>query len=171
MGEYDYKVEKETILSGINSQISSFDNKASILISAIGIIFAVSLFFLDVFNGEEFSTKNYSYKVAYYILFLLFTLNTIASIGSYILVIIPRKKLGDNEYANYYSDIAKLNINEYEKYNDLLENYTKDDLLLTEQIIINSKICKFKHRWLKIGIILLIPCTLLLLSLTVFIIV
>ena len=53
------------------------------------------------------------------------------------------------------------------KYDDLLENYTKNDKLLTEQIIINSKICKHKHKFLKIGIISLIPFSILLLALIV----
>ena len=46
--------QKQEILSGISNQISSFDNKASILISAIGILFALSLSFLDVFCEEKF---------------------------------------------------------------------------------------------------------------------
>ena len=52
-------------------------------------------------------------------------------------------------------------------YDDLLEDYTKNDILLTEQIIINSKICKTKHTFLKVGIISLIPFSMLLLVLIV----
>ena len=83
------------------------------------------------------------------------------------MVIIPRKKIGNKKYANYYNDIAELDIDDHEKYDDLLENYTKNDKLLTEQIIINSKICKHKHKFLKIGIISLIPFSILLLVLIV----
>lgn len=159
--------EKQEILSGINYQISSFDNKASILISAIGIVFALSLSFLDVFCEEEFLLKSPIFKTFYYILFILFIFNTIIVIGSYILVIIPRKKIGNKKYANYYNDIAELDIDDHKDYDDLLENYTKNDKLLTEQIIINSKICKNKHKFLKIGIISLIPFSILLLVLIV----
>ena len=159
--------EKHEILSGISNQISSFDNKASILISAIGILFALSLSFLDVFCEEKFLLKSPIFKTFYYILFILFIFNTIIVIGSYILVIMPRKKIGNKKYANYYNDIAELDIDDHEKYDDLLENYTKNDKLLTEQIIINSKICKNKHKFLKIGIISLIPFSMLLLVLIV----
>lgn len=159
--------EKHEILSEISNQISSFDNKASILISAIGILFALSLSFLDVFCEEKFLLKSHNFKTFYYILFILFIINTIVVIGSYILVIIPRKKIGNKKYANYYNDIAELDIDDHEKYDDLLENYTKNDKLLTEQIIINSKICKNKHKFLKIGIISLIPFSILLLVLIV----
>ena len=159
--------EKHEILSGISNQISSFDNKASILISAIGILFALSLSFLDVFCEEEFLLKSPIFKTFYYILFILFILNTIIVIGSYILVIIPRKKIGNKKYANYYNDIAELDIDDHKDYDDLLEDYTKNDILLTEQIIINSKICKNKHKFLKIGIISLIPFSILLLVLIV----
>ena len=159
--------QKHEILSGISNQISSFDNKASILISAIGIVFALSLSFLDVFCDEDFLLKSQNFIIVYYILFILFIINTIIVIGSYILVIIPRKKIGNKKYANYYNDIAELDINDHKDYDDLLEDYTKNDILLTEQIIINSKICKTKHTFLKVGIISLIPFSMLLLVLIV----
>ncbi|MCI6357478.1 MAG: DUF5706 domain-containing protein [Erysipelotrichaceae bacterium] len=159
--------EKYEILSGISNQISSFDNKASILISAIGIVFALSLSFLDVFCEDDFLSKCQIFKIIYYALFILFIINTIVVIGSYILVIIPRKKIGNNKYANYYNDIADLDIYGHKEYDDLLEDYTKNDNLLTEQIIINSKICKTKHLFLKVGIISLIPFSILLLVLIV----
>lgn len=159
--------EKNDILSGISNQISSFDNKASILISAIGIVFALSLSFLDVFCEDDFLLKSQNFKTVYYTLFILFIINTIIVIGSYILVIIPRKKIGNNKYANYYNDIAELDIDDHKDYDDLLEDYTKNDILLTEQIIINSKICKTKHKFLKVGIISLIPFSILLLVLII----
>ena len=159
--------QKHEILSGISNQISSFDNKASILISAIGIVFALSLSFLDVFCDEDFLLKSQNFKTVYYILFILFIINTIIVIGSYIFVIMPRKKIGNKKYANYYNDIAELDIDDHKDYDDLLEDYTKNDKLLTEQIIINSKICKNKHKFLKIGIISLIPFSILLVVLIV----
>lgn len=159
--------EKKEILLGINNQISSFDNKASILISAIGIVFALSLSFLDVFCEETFLLKSQNFKTFYYILFILFIINSIIVIGSYILVIIPRKKIGNKKYVNYYNDIAEFDLDEHDDYDGLLEEYTKNNRLLTEQIIINSKICKKKHLFLKIGITSLIPFSLLLLALII----
>mgnify|MGYP007078931828 CR=1 FL=1 len=155
--------EKHEILSGISNQ----DNKASILISAIGIVFALSLSFLNVFYETDFLLKNQNFKIIYSILYISFIVNTIIVIGSYILVIVPRNKIGNKKYANYYNDIAELNIDDYKDYDDLLEKYTKEDILLTEQIIINAKICKIKHTFLKVGIICLIPFSILLLSLSI----
>ncbi len=42
--------EKQKILDNVYLQISSFDNKANIFITVIGIVFALSLSFLDVFK-------------------------------------------------------------------------------------------------------------------------
>ena len=137
------------------------------MLICLTILFALSLSFLDIFCEEKFLLKSQNFKTVYYTLFILFIINTIIVIGSYILVIIPRKKIGNNKYANYYNDIAELDIDDHEEYDDLLENYTKNDKLLTEQIIINSKICKNKHKFLKIGIISLIPFSILLLVLIV----
>ena len=41
--------EKKEILSNIQNQISAFDNKASIFLAAIGIVFALSISLFDVF--------------------------------------------------------------------------------------------------------------------------
>lgn len=160
--------KEENILDKINNQILSFDNKASILISAIGIVFALSLTFFDVIFEKDFLEKCKNLKLFYKILFVLFIINGIIAIFLYIAVIIPRKKIGNNKYANYYNDIAKLNIENYKEYNEILNDYTKDNHLVIEQIIINSKICKTKHLFLKSGIISLIPFAILFLLLIIF---
>lgn len=47
----DKKEEKINILNGIYSQISSFDNKSSILISVIGIVFCYFIKFFIYFSN------------------------------------------------------------------------------------------------------------------------
>ena len=79
--------------------------------------------------------------------------------------------MGTKKYANYYKDIAKLDIDEKDEYNNLLEKYNKEDRI-TDQIIINSKICDKKDLFLRIGIVSLIPFSLLLfilICLTIFV--
>lgn len=40
------------ILQGIQSQIGNFDNKASIFLATVGIVFALSSSFLEIFHSE-----------------------------------------------------------------------------------------------------------------------
>ena len=56
------------ILEEVQSQISFFDNKASILLSVVGIIFALTLSFLDVFHSEFFMGNNATFKTFYILL-------------------------------------------------------------------------------------------------------
>ena len=147
--------DKQKILDSIIEQISSFDNKANILITAIGIAFSISLIFVErPYNSQLF--KKIDYYSLYLIIFIIYIISSITAITFFILVVVPRRKKGDNYYANYYNDIAKLEIDDIEKYNNIFNKYVEDDKLLTEQIIINSKICKKKHNNLKNGILMLI---------------
>ena len=50
----EIRYEKKEILNGIYSQISSFDNKAGLLISVLGIVFGLSLNFFEVFSKCSF---------------------------------------------------------------------------------------------------------------------
>ena len=70
------------------------------------------------------------------------------------MVLRPRKKTINKNYANYYKDIAKTEREELDK---VLNDYAKDDELLKDQMKINSEICNKKHFYLVIGEILLIP--------------
>ena len=59
--------EKQKILDNLYLQISSFDNKANIFITVIGIVFALSLSFLDVFKDCSFIKSSNEVKIYYYI--------------------------------------------------------------------------------------------------------
>ena len=72
-----HRAEKQKILDNIYLQISSFDNKANIFITVIGIVFALSLSFLDVFKDCSFVKSNSGVKIFYYICFMLFVFNII----------------------------------------------------------------------------------------------
>ena len=145
--------EKE-ILEGVQYQISSFDNKASILLSIVGIIFALTLSFLDVFHADFFIIKEQAFKLFYYVLFIFYIAVTITLIFLLIFVIIPRKHKREKEYPNYYMDIKKLEDNELKK---SIIQYNSDNSMIIEQIKINAEICAKKHKFLKLGIIFFVP--------------
>ena len=154
--------EKKEILNGIFNQIASFDNKANILIQVMGIVFAISISFLTVASDEVFKLKGDVIKICYNVLFILFTINMIIAVLLFILVIFPRKHRDNITYANYYYDIYSLS---KEEFNSAFNEYIKDDNRLSEQIIINASVCRYKHRYLTLGIIALIPASILLLTL------
>lgn len=147
--------EKE-ILDGVQAQISSFDNKASILLSVVGIIFALTLSFLDVFHSETYIYKEISFKVWYSAIFVIYIIVTVILIASLVLVIIPRNKSKNMKLKcfNYYKDINKMNVDDLKS---AIEKSTCNDDVLIEQIKINSKICTMKHYCLKTGAIMFIP--------------
>ncbi len=144
---------KQKILDGIYSQISSFDNKANILISVIGIFFAISLNFLSIFQETSFKNATESERNWYTVLFFLFCVFSVFTIFSFIMVIVPRgnRKKAQND-PNYYKAVAKMSEEEIEK---RISQESGDYLI--HQIKINAKICNKKHIWLMAGIIGLIP--------------
>ena len=132
--------EKQKILDNLYLQISSFDNKANIFITVIGIVFALSLSFLDVFKDCNFINANDVIKIYYYICFMLFVVNIIFSIFAFVMAIVPRKYKGKKINANYYRHIAKMNIVELRKE---INSYIKDEEQIINQIKINGDICLF----------------------------
>lgn len=158
--------EKQKILDNIYLQISSFDNKANIFITVIGIVFALSLSFLDVFKDCNFAKSNCGVKIYYYICFMLFVLNIIFSIFSFVMVIVPRKYKGKKVNANYYKHIAIMSIGDLKKE---INDYIKDEEQIINQIKINGDICNKKHNWVMAGLISLLPCIIWLLNLIIII--
>ena len=158
---------QKDILEQIQSQISIFDNKASILLSVVGIMFALSLSFLDVFHAEFFINQSASYHKWYYVLFSMFILSAMVSIASLVSVIVPRKNNTGKKYPNYYYDIAGMTKEEITTmlFNTTNENKTSDSML--GQILINSRICKKKHIATQIGAFSLIPFVLFISILTI----
>ena len=142
------------ILEGVQSQISSFDNKAIILLSVVGIIFALTLSFLDVFHSEFFLCKHAIFRTFYILLFICYILITISLIIFLILVILPRKHNGKEKYPNYYRDINDLSKQDLKV---AIKRYSKEEDLILEQIKINAEICMKKHKCLKLSIFFFIP--------------
>ena len=151
-----YNNASESLLS-MQEQISKFDNKANSLITIVGIIFALSLGILDTFNqyiGIELSGK---IKIKFYLLIafsILYFISFAIELFFLIMVIYPRKKKAGKISLTYYNDVADLT---NEEIRCLLQQ--KEEVLDSEidQISINAKICKQKHKFLVIAIWLLIP--------------
>ena len=147
----DKREQKNGILNNIYSQIAAFDKKASILIAVVSIASAVFLplvGILGIFGLFNYNPASAIIKTWLPILIVVLCCISFLAITSFVLAIVPRKKLGQAIYANYYKDISRMNFDEYEAY---FKVFTENDDLLTNQIIVNSVIASKKHFWLKIG--------------------
>lgn len=151
---------KREILNEIESQINKMDNKAGILISAVGIVFALTIDLFGIFSKSEI---NICYIIFSYIFLTIYLLSFLASMSFFILTIIPRKKKTNNRKEpdlNYYYDLSNLKRKRGEFVNDDFNKEMEKDKKgheLTNQIFINSEICRRKHDMLFKGIISLIP--------------
>jgi hypothetical protein len=160
--------EEKEILQGIQNQIGSFDNKASIFLATVGIVFALSSSFIEIFHSEWFiKLEDITYKGWYKGIFIAFVIVSFLIVLSFILVLRPRKKTIDKIYGNYYKDIAK---SKREDLNIILDEFVNDDELLIDQIKINSNICDKKHFYLVCGELLFIPFIILLSSMVLMIV-
>lgn len=146
------------ILDGVTSQISSFDNKAGILISVVGILFAFSFSVLEVFSH----VNNQNMFICLSVFYCGFVLSTFITISLAVMVIVPRVNKQDKINVNYYRDIVEM---DYELFSKNRDNFfTKDDILFS-QIKTNSVICNRKHKFLFASIISLVPLAVLSLAL------
>ena len=149
----------QRILDGVQSQISAFDSKAGILISVIGIVFALSLSMLDVFPNLTNVTIQYVVLAVTYGLSLLCEL---AAIFCSIMVVFPRshKEIKPCN-VNYYMDLSQM---DYEAFKTAKSNFFSREETIFRQIETNAKIAKRKHYWLKASIICLIPLAITLIT-------
>lgn len=134
----------------IKEQIDKFDNKANILITIVGIIFAISLGMLDIFRGFEAVTTSYILLLVFTVLyFSSFCLEMIFLI----MVIYPRKKKNkDKKSLSYYIDVSTMTNDE------ILSSFDNEDYISEiDQLKINANICTKKHKYLIKAIWTLIP--------------
>ncbi len=83
-----YEQRKREIFNEIESQINKMDNKAGILISAVGIVFALTIDLLSVVSKSGVSIY---YRMFSYIFLGIYLLSFLASMSFFILTIVPRK--------------------------------------------------------------------------------
>lgn len=167
MTEKDSKIKKLEILQGVQNQISSFDNKASILVSLVGIVFALSLNFLDLFskfNLEKLSEAEKGKFICVFIIFIAYILSFLVVIISLLFVIIPRTHKKEKINVNYYGDIACM---DNKIFQENCEKFYSDNEILFNQIKVNSCICIKKHLFLRNGVFASIVFTILMAALVI----
>lgn len=154
---------KKISLEIILNQIISFDNKASTIISILGIVFALSFTVIELII-----TKSYNSKIVIFVFFFLFLLSVIISLLFAILTLFPRKRKGmkNNKSLTYYDDLKRMTEREYEE----LFCDSKNCTISFEQINQNAKICSYKHLMLKLSFFSMIPIAIFFLLTTIFII-
>lgn len=113
-------------LDSIQNSIASFDNKATSLLTAVGIIFSFSLLSLDTLDGKELS-------VWFYISAGLYLLSFLVSIVCLILVIVPRgktKKKKEIKCNLYQRDIYECLDNK--DFNEFIKKEPTDQVMLSQ---------------------------------------
>lgn len=157
------KEQKKLSLELILNQIASFDNKASIIVSILGIVFALSFTVIEVISGKSDQIKPYIFSS-----FLLFLVTITSALTFSVLVLLPKNRKGNSDHKSltYYKDLKDITSDEYIK----LFKDNDDCGISIEQINQNARICSFKHLMLKISIVLMIPMVLFFLLTTILII-
>jgi putative Ca2+/H+ antiporter (TMEM165/GDT1 family) len=155
--------QKRRSLEILLAQIASFDNKASIIVSILGIVFALSFTVI-----ETVSTKVGDMKIYIFISFVLFLISIISFLICAVLVLKPRKreKTPEHKSLTYYIDLENMSEEEYSKLFELND----DGGTSFEQLNENAKICHKKHKLLMGSIVCMIPLVIFFLLTTILII-
>lgn len=163
---------KEQIFCEIENQINKMDSKAGMLISALGIVFALTTDLFSIYSIEKFNDFSVSFKAFCFVITGLYCLSFVFSMFMFISAILPRtnkkQKKQNNEdfHVNYYYDLSnKLrlasknkNIDISELFNKAIESVINDGHKnLENQIFTNADICRKKHDKIVMGIVGLIP--------------
>lgn len=151
-------------LSAIQGTIANYDNKAGVLLTAVGIVFGFSLF-----SVQELSNKADTIKVFCYIFGILYLLAFVTSLILLVLIVFPRgrnKKEKENktEYPLYSEDLYN-----HVKSGDV-DLFIKDgnsDNAVLDQINVCSRIAHSKESLLKAAVVSIIVFTVCLVALVV----
>ena len=154
--------EYKEALEKIQSQIASFDSKANVLISVVGIVFGLALSLLKNVHEQFFINQSCEYRTWYIILIAVFVLFCGGAILCFALVIRPRKSKSRRGFPDYYETVRQMDKGSFRK---LMKKYTEYDDMVNEEIINIARICYSKHWWLCAGMIVMIPLVLSILAL------
>lgn len=129
-------------LSAVQNTIANYDNKAGVLLTAVGIVFGFSLFSI-----QELSSKQDAVKVCSYLFGTLYLLAFVASIVLLVLIVFPRgrnkkEKKNKIDYPFYTEDLYEhLNKGDLDAF---VKDGYKDDAVL-EQIKVCTRIAHIKE--------------------------
>lgn len=159
------KYELTQINDNIQSIIERFDNKASILTAVVGIVFGLSLNFLDLFNALKIESNNTKF-----ILLIIFTsfyfVSFILTISFLLAVIYPRRKKTGAKNIIYYGDVANMTDEELEKNINEFSN-NEENSFVKNQLKVNSDVCMKKHKFFVKAVWSLIPLFVFMVSLVI----
>ena len=98
----DIDKHKQISLDIILNQIASFDHKASVIVSILGILFALSFLVIEIIMDKQGNVKIYIF-----ISFILFLISIISSLILAVLVLKPRKRKGKSKEKSltYYIEL------------------------------------------------------------------
>ena len=160
MAENKYKES----LSAVNGTIANYDNKAGVLLTAVGIVFGFSLF-----SVQELSSKQDAVKVCSYIFGILYLVAFVTSIILLVLIVFPRrrnKKEKENkiDYPLYTEDLYEhLNKGDIDTF---VKDEFKDDAIL-DQIKVCTRIAHTKEKLLRAAVGFIIAFAVCLVALVV----
>lgn len=151
-------------LSAIQGTIANYDNKAGVLLTAVGIVFGFSLFSI-----QELANKTDTVKVFCYIFGIFYLLAFVTSLILLVLIVFPRgrnKKEKENktEYPLYSEDLYN-----HVKNGDI-DSFIKEgnnDSAALDQIKVCSRIAHTKEVLLKAAVISIVAFTVCLVALVV----
>lgn len=151
-------------LVAVNATIANCDNKASALLTAVGIVFGFSLF-----SVQELSNKQDVVKILSYIFGALYLIAFVISIILLVLIVFPRRRKKKEEgnkidYPLYsedlYEHLTKGDIDSF------VEDGYKNDVLL-EQIKVCTRIAHTKENMLRVAVGFIVAFTISLVALVV----
>lgn len=154
---------KESLFA-VQSTIANYDNKASALLTAVGIVFGFSLF-----SVQELSNKTDILKVLCCIFGVLYLLAFVTSIILLVLIVFPRrrnKKEKENkvDYPLYTEDLYEhLNKGDIDTF---VKDGNKDDAVLV-QIRVCTRIAHTKEKLLRAAVGFIIAFAICLVALVV----
>lgn len=145
------KDDAERLLADVHNQIQHADNKASVLLTFLGIIVGLTLNAFLALKQVDF-THEITISVFVVAFFILYLLSLIASLIFEIIVLTARydiskfKQYGIEKQVFYFGYIGKVG---YKKFKADLENMSEEDILqeINSQIVVNSYIANKKYKF------------------------
>ena len=151
-------------MSAVQNTIASYDNKAGVLLAALGIVFGFSLF-----SVQELSGKTGSTQIVIFVFGILYLLAFVASIIFLVLIVYPRTRNKEEKKRKIDHSLYFIDLYEHSLKGDLdvfVKKGNNDEALL-QQIEVCSRIANTKEKLLKASVISITVFTLCLVALVV----
>ena len=163
MAEHRYRDS----LASVQSTIGNCDNKASVLLTAVGVVFGFSMF-----STQELAGKSGTIKTLVIIVGVLYLLSFLATIVSLVMIVFPRGRNKEERERQIDSRLYPEDLYKHFKKGDLEDFLSKDDgdEVGIDQIKVCSRIAHTKEVLLRLATVSIIVFSLLLVFLVVLLI-